>query len=347
VRAALITEYGKPLVVDEVPDPEPTPGGVVLRVEATGICLSDWHAWIGHEELPSLPHVPGHEMAGIVHAVGPEVRNWRPGDRVTVPFSVGCGECPSCAEGNLNTCDRGFAPGFTHWGSFAELVAIGHADLNLVRLPETLSSAHAAALGCRFVTSFRAVVDKGRIEPGEWLAVHGCGGVGLSAIMIGAALGARVVAVDINERALALASELGAEALVDGTTERPSKTVMEITGGGAHVSIDAVGTRATANNSIRSLRKHGRHVQVGLMLGDEANPSLPMQRIIMHELEIHGSRGMPATDYPRVLELIATGAVDPGRLVTKTVGLSEASAILEKMAEFQGVGVSVIDRMSR
>jgi alcohol dehydrogenase len=347
VRAALITEYGKPLVVAEVPDPEPTPGGVVLQVEATGICLSDWHAWIGHEELPSLPHVPGHEMAGIVHEVGTGVRNWRPGDRVTVPFSVGCGECPSCAEGNLNTCDRGFAPGFTHWGSFAELVAIDHADLNLVRLPETLSSAHAAALGCRFVTSFRAVVDKGRIEPGEWLAVHGCGGVGLSAVMIGAALGARVVAVDINERALALASELGAEAVVDGTTERPSKTVMEITGGGAHVSIDAVGTRATANNSIRSLRKHGRHVQVGLMLGDEANPSLPMQRIIMHELEIHGSRGMPATDYPRVLELIATDAVDPGRLVTNTVELGEASSILEKMAEFQGVGVSVIDRMGR
>jgi alcohol dehydrogenase len=347
VRAALITEYGKPLVVAEVPDPEPTPGGVVLKVEATGICLSDWHAWIGHEELPSLPHVLGHEMAGIVQEVGPGVRNWRPGDRVTVPFSVGCGECPSCAEGNLNTCDRGFAPGFTHWGSFAELVAIDHADLNLVRLPETLSSGHAAALGCRFVTSFRAVVDKGRIQPGEWLAVHGCGGVGLSAVMIGAALGARVVAVDINERALALASELGAEALVDGTTERPSKTVMEITGGGAHVSIDAVGTRATANNSIRSLRKHGRHVQVGLMLGDEANPSLPMQRIIMHELEIHGSRGMPATDYPRVLELIATGAVDPGRLVTNTVELGEASSILEKMAEFQGVGVSVIDRMGR
>ena len=345
MRAALITEYGKPLIVDEVPDPEPPAGGVVLQVDATGICLSDWHAWIGHEELPSLPHVPGHEMAGVVHQVGPGVERWRPGDRVTVPFSVGCGECASCLEGNLNTCDRGFAPGFTHWGSFAELVAIEHADLNLVRLPETLSSVHAAALGCRFVTSFRAVVDRGRIQPGEWLAVHGCGGVGLSAVMIGAALGAHVVAVDINERALALASELGAEAVVDGTAERPSKTVMEITGGGAHVSIDAVGTKATANNSIRSLRKHGRHVQVGLMLGDEANPAIPMQRVIMHELEIHGSRGMPATDYPRVLELIASGSVDPGRLVTNTVSLGEASSILEKMAEFQGVGVSVIDRM--
>jgi alcohol dehydrogenase len=347
VRAALITEYGKPLVIEDVPDPRPPAGGVVLRVEATGICLSDWHAWIGHEELPALPHVPGHEMVGVVEEVGPDVRNWRPGDRVTVPFSIGCGECPSCAQGNLNTCDRGFAPGFTHWGSFAEKVAIDHADLNLVRLPEEMSSVHAAALGCRFVTSFRAVVDKGKIRPGDWLVVHGCGGVGLSAIMIGSALGAKVVAVDINEKALALAVELGAEVTIDGRIDRPSRAVAEVTDGGAHVSIDAVGTKATANNSIRSLRKHGRHIQVGLMLGEEANPSIPMQRVIMHELEIHGSRGMPATDYPRVLELIDSGAVDPGRLVTNTVAMAEASSVLETMADFQGVGVSVIDRLDR
>jgi alcohol dehydrogenase len=345
VRAALITEYGRPLVIEDVPDPRPPAGGVVLRVEATGICLSDWHAWVGHEDLPALPHVPGHEMAGVVTEIGPEVHNWRAGDRVTVPFSVGCGECSSCVEGHLNTCDRGFAPGFTHWGSFAELVAIDHADLNLVGIPDELSPVHAAALGCRFVTSFRAVVDKGKIRPGEWLAVHGCGGVGLSAVMIGAALGARVVAVDINEKALALASELGAEATIDGNVDRPSRAVAEVTDGGAQVSIDAVGTRATANNSIRSLRKHGRHVQVGLMLGDEANPSIPMQRLIMHELEIHGIRGMPATDYPRVLELIGSGAVDPRRLVTNTVPLSGASAILETMADFRGVGVNVIDRL--
>lgn len=343
----MITEYGKPLVVDEVPDPRPTPGGVVIRVEATGICLSDWHSWMGHENLPGLPHVPGHELAGVVTEIGSDVRKWKPGDRVTVPFSVGCGECASCAEGHLNTCDRGFAPGFTHWGSFAELVAIDYADLNLVRLPDELSSVHAAALGCRFVTSFRAVVDKGRIQPGEWLSVHGCGGVGLSAVMIGAALGARVVAIDINDKALTMAKELGAEATVDGNIDRPSRAVVEVTGGGAHVSMDAVGTRKTANNSIRSLRKHGRHVQVGLMLGDEANPSIPMQRVIMHELEIHGSRGMPATDYPRVLEMIGSGMVDPRRLVTKTVSLSEASPILEGMAEFQGVGVNVIDRFDR
>ena len=344
MRAALITEYGRPLVVQEVADPEPPDRGVTLRVEATGICLSDWHAWIGHEDLPALPHVPGHEMAGVVEDVGPEVREWRRGDRVTVPFSVGCGECDSCLEGHLNTCDRVFAPGFTHWGSFAELVAIDHADRNLVRLPEDMHATHAAALGCRLVTSFRAVVDKGGIQPGEWLAVFGCGGVGLSAVMIGTALGARVVAVDINEGSLTMASELGAEVTIDGRVDRPNRAVFEATGGGAHVSIDAVGSMATMSNAIRSLRKHGRHVQVGLMLGDEVNPTVPMQRIIMNELEIHGSRGIPATDYPRVLELIGSGAIDPGSLVTRTVTLDEASSVLEHMAEFGGVGVTVIDR---
>jgi len=342
----MIEEFNRPLVVADVEEPSPARDGVVIQVEATGICLSDWHTWAGHEMLPGLPHVPGHEMAGIVAEVGPEVRLWSRGDRVTVPFSIGCGVCDSCRAGDLNTCDRVFAPGFTHWGSFAERVAIDHADLNLVRVPEDLDPVHAAALGCRFVTSYRAVVDKGRVRQGEWLAVHGCGGVGLSAVMIGSALGARVVAIDINEGALEMARELGAEETVDGRMDRPARAVIEVTGGGAHVSIDAVGRSVTSSNSIRSLRKHGRHVQVGLMLGDDADPPIPMQRVIMMELEIHGSRGMPATDYPRVLDLISSGAVDPGRLVTRTVSLDEASSVLEHMGEFAGVGVSVIDRFA-
>jgi D-arabinose 1-dehydrogenase-like Zn-dependent alcohol dehydrogenase len=340
----MITEYGSPLVVGEVADPTPPDGGIVLRVEATGICLSDWHAWMGHEDLPGLPHVPGHEMAGVVEHVGSGVERWRPGDRVTVPFSIGCGECRSCRAGNLNTCDRSFTPGFTHWGSFAQFTAIRHADLNLVRLPDDLGPAHAAALGCRFATAFRAIVDRGRLQRGEWLAVHGCGGVGLSAVMIAGALGARVVAVDINPRALALARELGAEVTVDGGVDDPAGAVVELTGGGAHVSIDAVGRTVAALNSIRSLRKHGRHVQVGLMLAEDASPPIPMEPVIMGEMELLGSRGMSATDYPRMLELISSRAVDPRRLVTRTVSLDEASTVLEAMGSFTGVGVSVIDR---
>ncbi|CAN5883811.1 zinc-dependent alcohol dehydrogenase family protein [soil metagenome] len=342
--AALITEFGRPLEIAEVPDPVPTSSGVVLRVEATGVCLSDWHAWMGHEDLPGLPHVPGHEMAGTIEAVGAGVERWRPGDRVTVPFSTGCGDCSSCRQGFLNTCDRSFTPGFSHWGSFAEFVALDHADVNLVRLSEGLDSVHAAALGCRFITAFRAVVDRGRMEPGEWLAVHGCGGVGLSAVMIASAMGARVVAVDIDAEKLALAGEMGAEATVNAAMLADSaEAVRDVTGGGAHVSIDAVGSTVTCLASIRSLRKHGRHIQVGLMLGADAAPPIPMEPIIMGEIEFLGSRGMPATDYPQVFELIASGAVDPRRLVTRTVALEEGSAVLAALGTFSVVGVTVID----
>lgn len=343
MRAALITEFRRPLVVEEVSDPSPPPDGVVLRVEATGICKSDWHSWMGHENLPGLPHVPGHEMAGVVDEVGPEVRRWSRGDRVIVPFSIGCGTCHSCRSGHLNTCDRAFTPGFSAWGSFAERVGIAHADLNLVSLPEEFDPVHAASLGCRFITAFRAVVDRARLLPGEWLSIYGCGGVGLSAVMVGKALGARVVAVDVDPASLAMAAELGAEATVNARRPEAVEQVRSLTGGGADASIDAVGTSDTAIASILSLRKHGRHVQVGLMFEEHASPPIPMEPVIMGELEILGVRGMPATDYPRVLDLVSSAGIDLSRLVTGTVALDEASAVLELMSHSAGVGVTVID----
>jgi alcohol dehydrogenase len=344
VRAAAIVEYREPLVVAEFDDPVTPDRGVVLRVEATGICHSDWHSWMGHEDLPGLPHVPGHEVVGSVASVGPEVTNWQVGDMVTVPFSVGCGECRSCRDGFLNTCDNAFTPGFSAWGTWAECVAIDHADLNLVRLPEGLNPVDAVALGCRFITAFRAVVDRGRIQEREWLAVHGCGGVGLSAVMIGSALGARVIAIDIDPASLALATTLGAELAVDARDEHFIEQIDAATAGGVHVSIEAVGRTETVLNSLASLRKHGRHIQVGLLLAEHGEPAIPMEPVIMGEQEILGVRGMPATDYGRVFELVESGAVDPSRLVTGTVSLEEASDVLEAMGDFQGVGVTVIDR---
>lgn len=313
-------------------------------MEATGICMSDWHSWMGHEDLPGLPHVPGHEMVGTVDQLGPDVQRWSRGDRVIVPFSIGCGVCRSCREGHLNTCDQPFTPGFSAWGSFAERVAIAHADLNLVPLPDNIDPVHAASLGCRFITAFRAVVDRAHLAADEWLAVFGCGGVGLSAVMIGKALGARVVAVDIDPVSLEMAVGLGADVAVDAGALDTVDQVRSLTGGGAGVSIDAVGTAGTSIDSIRSLRKHGRHVQVGLMFEEHAAPPIPMEPVIMGELEILGVRGMPATDYPRVFELISSAAVELSRVVTDTVALDGASAVLERMGDSAGVGVTVIDR---
>ncbi|MEI6495699.1 MAG: zinc-dependent alcohol dehydrogenase family protein [Actinomycetota bacterium] len=347
MRAVLFRTFGEPLDVETVPDPAPPADGVVLRVEATGVCRSDWHAWLGHDPDVALPHVPGHELAGVVEAVGPLVTRWRVGDRVTVPFVLGCGNCPRCADGQQHVCDHQFQPGFTAWGSFAEYVALPRADANLIALPHTMGFAEAASLGCRFATSFRAVVDQAEVQPGEWLAVHGCGGVGLSAVMIATAMGVGTIAVDIADDALALAKACGATITVNARDTDPVVAIHEVTGGGAHASIDAVGTSATCIASIRSLRTQGRHVQVGLMLAEHATPPVPMALLHSREIVLIGSHGMPAHAYPRLLALVAAGRVAPGALVTSQLTLSEGAHHLSRMGDFPGSGMAVITDLSR
>ena len=348
MRAALYSATGEMPVLGDVPEPELPDDGVLIRVAATGVCRSDWHAWLGHDPVPSLPWVPGHELAGTVAAAGPRVRHWSVGDRVTAPFACGCGSCEQCAAGDTQVCPRQTQPGFTHWGSFAELVAIYAADTNLVRLPDGVPFVDAAALGCRVATAHRAVVHQGRIAPGEWIAVHGCGGVGLSAIAVGTALGACVVAVDISEKALEAARELGAAATILASDQREpdeiAAEILSLTGGGAHVSIDALGSLPTMEASIGCLRPRGRHIQVGLMLGDASMPAVPMGRVIARELEILGSHGMPARDYPQLLGLVASGRLDVSRLVGRVIPLSEAPEALAAMSSpGSGSRITVVD----
>ena len=343
MKAILYEAFCQPPKLVNLSDPSPKPHGVVIRVMATGVCRSDWHGWVGHDADIVLPHVPGHELAGIVEAVGNEVTRWKPGDRVTVPFVGGCGSCPECHAGHQQVCDNQFQPGFTHWGSFAEYVSIERADLNLVALPESLDFATAASLGCRFVTSFRAVIDQGKVSAGQWVAVHGCGGVGLSAIMIAVAAGANVVAVDISEQALELARKLGAVATVNARdVDDVPAAVLEISRGGVHVSLDALGAVGTCVNSIHSLRKRGKHIQVGLMLGDDSTPPVPMGRVISHELEILGSHGMQAHRYGAMFEMIAAGRLKPADLVGRKITLAQSIDALMGMDRFEGAGVTVV-----
>nr|WP_319390006.1 zinc-dependent alcohol dehydrogenase family protein [uncultured Cohaesibacter sp.] len=345
MKAILFEKFEEAPKLVTLPDPTPEPHGVVIKVEATGVCRSDWHGWMGHDPDIELPHVPGHELAGIIEAVGKDVRNWKVGDRVTVPFVCGCGSCPECHAGHQQVCAHQEQPGFTHWGSFAEYVPIHQADLNVVALPETMDFATAASLGCRFATSFRGVVDQGRVSAGEWVAVHGCGGVGLSAVMIANAIGANVIAIDIDDRKLALAKELGAVATINGATvANVAEAVMEISRGGAHVSLDALGNPVTCFNSIQNLRRRGRHVQIGLMLADHATPRIPMAKVIGHELEILGSHGMQAHRYGAMLDMVQSGKLDPARLVGDRISLAEAPAALMNMDSFQSVGATVITR---
>jgi alcohol dehydrogenase len=309
----------------------------VIEVRATGLCRSDVYGWKGHDDSIRLPHVPGHEFAGVVTAVGPEVRGIHVGDAVTAPFCCGCGRCEPCRLGHTQVCDADYQPGFTGWGSFAERVLVPVADLNCVPLPDGASFESAAALGCRFMTAFAALTVRGGVRPGDWLAVHGCGGVGLSAVMIANALGVRVIGVDVQPAAMELARELGAEHAVDA--DGAVEAIHELTGGGAHVSVDALGAAATAAASVRSLRKRGRHVQVGLLAGADREPALPLAAVVSRELEIAGVHGMAVRHYPALLRLVASGAVDPGRLIRRRIGLEQAS---DALAAMSGEGITVI-----
>jgi alcohol dehydrogenase len=341
-------EYGAVPVVRDVDEPVCPDDAVVVEVAATGVCRSDWHAWQGHDPVPFLPWVPGHELAGKVVAVGSDVRRWHGGERVTTPFACGCGRCDVCAAGDPQVCPDQTQPGFSHWGSFAERVVVRAADTNLVALPDDLGFVDAASLGCRFATAYRAVAHQGRVAEGEWLAVHGCGGVGLSAVMTGVARGARVVAVDVSPGALDAARALGAEVVVQvdptWTPQQTGEAVREATGGGAHVSVDALGGTAVMSASIASLRRRGRHVQVGLMLGDDALAPVPVGRAIAEELELFGSHGMPAGDYPEMLALVASGALDVRRLVGRVIALDDAPTALVAMSSPPAQpGMTVVD----
>lgn len=344
MHAVVYRAFNELPTVETVPDPTPPADGVVIDVNATGLCRSDWHGWRGHDPDITVPHVPGHELAGTVAAVGPEVDRWAEGDRVTLPFVCGCGQCPECAAGHPQVCDRQSQPGFTHWGSFAEYVAIHYADANLVPLPASIDAVTAASLGCRFATSFRAIVDQGDVRAGQWVAVHGCGGVGLSAVMIAHAIGAQVVGVDVDAAALERAVEVGATATINARdVEDVVSAIRDTTGGGAHVSLDALGHPDTCFNAVAGLRKRGTHVQVGLLLDDHRHAPVPMDQVIANELTIRGTHGMAAHRYPAMLAMIEAGTLRPDQLVRKTISLTEAPEALAHLDEQKGGGVTVID----
>ncbi len=341
MRAALLTAWRETLTVAEVPDPTCPADGVVLRVLACGVCRSDWHAWTGADPVP-LPHVLGHELCGEVVAIGPDVRGWQVGDRAVAPFILACGRCADCAAGHQTVCAHQLLPGFTVPGAYAELVALPYADHNLVRLPEGLDVALAAALGCRATTAWHALTGRAALAGGEWLAVVGAGGVGIAALLLGRALGARVVVVDVVPDKLAYAAALGAEASVDARENDPAEAVREITGGGAHVAVEAVGVAETAAVSIRSLRALGRHVQVGMPAGEHTAMALPMDVVYARQLALYGTRGMPAWRFPSLLSLIESGRVDLAPLVARRVPLSAASAELAAFDAPAPPGVAVI-----
>ena len=342
MRAAVLTGYRAPLELATVPDPDCPADGVVLKVLACGVCRSDWHAWSGADPDVALPHIPGHEFCGEVLAVGARVTRWTAGDRVIAPFILACGQCPACAAGHQTTCPTQVIPGFTHPGAFAERIAVPRADHNLTALPATMDPALAAALGCRVTTAWHALTDRAALKPGEWLAVFGSGGIGLSALLLAKAIGARVVMVDVVDEKLAHAKAYGADATLNAAKTDAPEAIRDLTGGGAHVAVEALGIAETTAAALKSLRKLGRMVQIGMPAGPHVTMPLPMDAVYSGQLALFGTRGMPAWRYPSLLNLIEGGRVDLTPLIARRVALSDASTELAAFDRPAPPGIAVI-----
>jgi D-arabinose 1-dehydrogenase-like Zn-dependent alcohol dehydrogenase len=329
MRAIVFDQFSVRPQLQDIDAPVAPDAGVVIDVEATGVCRSDHHAWAGHDATITLPHVPGHELVGRIASVGAGVQNFHPGQRVTVPFVCGCGRCRWCASGNAQVCPDQTQPGFTHFGSWADQVVIHQADANLVAVPEDLPAAALVGLGCRFATAFHGLRMRAKLEVGETVAVFGCGGVGLSTIMIAHALGAKVVAIDVNEAALASARELGAAHTVNARDLSPEELSAEVVAqfastdpDGVSVTVDALGRADTIRAAIGALAPLGRHVQIGLL---PEEPVVDVPRVIALELSVLGSHGMAAADYPGARRPRRTRVrLRPQELVTNVIGLDEA-----------------------
>jgi propanol-preferring alcohol dehydrogenase len=243
-----------------------------------------------------------------------------------------------------NLCDAMQFLGLTHDGGYAQYATIVNADFNCVHLPDSVDALSAAAIGCRYMTAYHAVTRQAAVRAGEWVAVHGAGGIGLSAVQIAAALGAQVVAVDLDPVKLARAKEEGAIATVNAAeTTDVAGAIREVTGGGVHAAIGALGVASLVQNAVMSLRKAGRLAQVGLTSqAEQGMVALPIDHIIENELKIVGSVGNPQSDYPSLLTLVERGVLRPSSIVGNTIALEQVSGEIEAMTGFGTVGFSVI-----
>ena len=364
MKAAVYREFGGPIRIETVPIPSCPHDGVVVQVGACGVCRSDWHGWKGHDDdirQHGLPFIPGHEFSGVVIQVGAGVQQQQqqqeeetgilcPGDRVVAPFILSCGACTYCQGDRSTICLHQQQPGFTYPGSFAEFVAIPRAHRNVKRIPDTVSLVQAAALGCRFTTAYRAVLQQGRLQAGEQVAIWGCGGVGLSCILCAVAQKpGKIIAVDVSAASLDKARALGATHTVlivagnDTTKARDDVRKLTHDHQGCDLSIDAAGFASTCENAVYCTKRGGRMVQVGLPIGETA-PLVPMGLVAAHEIEIYGSHGFAADDLPRLLDMVANGSINPSVLVEQEVSLEEGAKALMDMDKGSPLGITVITR---
>lgn len=340
MRNMAVVEFGKPLAPVSLDRPRPGPGEVLVRVLACGVCRSDLKVAGGlmpFSASQQLPHVPGHEISGEVAEVGAGV-SLTPGQRVVVHNYWGCGSCPYCVEGQENLCDalRGWV-GFTTPGGFEEYLVVPQD--HLLPVPPQVDPLQAATISCALGTAYHAVVSRGAVRAGETVAVVGTGGVGLYAVQVARAAGARAVAVDVREEALQAARRVGAEAAAI-PAEAPSAVAGLSRGRGADVVVDCVGNRPASELALALVRKGGRVVQVGYLTDPEQYPALPTDRVVLREVQVVGSRYVTRPELARAVDLVASGAVRP--VVSRVVDLRQVNEALEEVRADRVVGRVVV-----
>ncbi len=339
MKAAIFHASHQPLAIEEVPTPQPGPGQVLVRVAACGLCHTDLH-YLDHG-VPTFkkpPLILGHEISGTIAALGEGVDSWQEGDRVLLPAVYGCGQCTMCRQGRENICQQMVMFGNNVDGGYAEYVLAPAKDV--LALPEGIPLVEAAIIADAVTTPYHAVVNRGRVQPGDQVVVYGCGGIGLNVVQMAALVGARVIAVDLVAEKLQWARRLGAAETVDASQEdRPDKAVRRLTGGGADIAFEAIGLPLTQQQAFSSLRAGGRLVLVGFAA---ERMQLDGGRTMYREMEIVGSLGCRAVDYPRVIALVEQGKLKVAELVTARFPLEEINAGFDALRRGEGIRSVVV-----
>jgi len=306
MKAAVVRELGKPLVIEEAPIPEVQPGRILVKVEASGVCHTDLHAAEGDWPVrPKPPFIPGHEGSGHVAAVGAGVSGVREGDRVGVPWLyTACGHCEHCTTGWETLCLEQQNTGYSVNGGFAEYVL---ADPNYVgHIPDKVDFGTAAPVMCAGVTVYKGLKETDT-RPGEWVVVSGIGGLGHMAVQYAKAMGLHVAAVDVSPEKLALAASLGADVTVNARDGDPAAAVQKATGGVHGVLVTAVSRSAFAD-AIGMVRRKGTIALVGLPPGDFP---LPIFNVVLNRITVRGSIVGTRQDLREALDFAAEGKVTP------------------------------------
>ncbi len=330
MMAARLVKPGEPLRLEELPVPQPASDEILVKVEACGLCGTDLHlAVAGDIPVERMPITLGHEAAGVVAAAGRDAKSLREGDRVVLFPAAYCGACRFCLQGRHSLCDRSKVYGMARDGALAEYVAAP--ERSAIRLSDAVPFEIGAIVTDGVATPFHALRSRGGLRAGETVAVFGCGGLGTHAVMLARMMGAsRIVAVDVDEKALARALSLGADVAIDMRQGDPAKAIRSAFGRGADLALEFVGLPETVEAAIRSLDKSGRAVVVGVGMGRPALP--PLAAFLGREPSVLGSFGMDRVDIEDLLALVAAGRLDLSASVSARYPLAEANVALGHLA---------------